>query len=88
MIYFKCFFNIDFRVNCDRNRIVFTLNIQKFLKTVNSNNREYLTFIKIINDEENLISFMFIVKDVDSILHCILHHIVSFKYINRLRFTL
>ena len=60
---------IDFRVNCDRNRIMFTLNIQKFLKTIDSNNREYLTFIKIINDEENSILFIFIVKNVDSILH-------------------
>ena len=60
---------IDFRINCGRDRIVFTLNIQKFLKTVDSNNREYLTFIKIINDEENLILFMFIAKNVDSILH-------------------
>ena len=60
---------IDFRVNCDRNRIMFILNIQKFLKTVDSNNREYLTFIKIINDKENSILFIFIAKDVDLILH-------------------
>ena len=60
---------IDFRVNCDRNRIVLTLNIQKSSKTIDSNNRKYLTFIKIINDEENLILFMFIAKNVDLILH-------------------
>ena len=60
---------IDFRINCDRNRIVLTLNIQKFLKTIDSNNREYLTFIKIINDEKNLISLMLIAKNVDLILH-------------------
>ena len=60
---------IDFCVNCDKNRIVLTLNIQKSLKTVDSNNREYLTFIKIINDKKNSILFMFITKNVDSILH-------------------
>ena len=60
---------IDFRINCGRDQIVLTLNIQKFLKTVDSNNREYLTFIKIINDEENSISFIFIAKNVNSILH-------------------
>ena len=60
---------IDFRVNCDRSRIMFILNIQKFLKTIDSNNRKYLTFIKIINDEKNLISFIFIAKNVDLILH-------------------
>ena len=48
---------------------MFTLNIQKFIKTIDSNNREYLTFIKVINNEENSISFMFIAKNVDSILH-------------------
>ena len=46
-----------------------TLNIQKFLKTVNLNNRKYLTFIKIINDKKNLISFIFIIKNIDLILH-------------------
>ena len=60
---------IDFRVNCDRDRIMFILNIQKFSKTADSNNRKYLTFIKIINDKKNLISFMFIAKDIDLILH-------------------
>ena len=45
------------------------LNIQKSSKTVDSNNREYLTFIKIVNDEENLISFMFIAKNFNLILH-------------------
>ena len=60
---------IDFRVNCGRDRIVLILNIQKFLKTVDLNNREYITFIKAINDKENLILCMFIAKDVDSVLH-------------------
>ena len=60
---------IDFRVNCDRNRIMLILNIQKFLKTTDSNNREYLTFIKVINDKKTLILFMFIVKNVDLILY-------------------
>ena len=60
---------INFRINCNKDRIVFTLNIQKFLKTVDSNNREYLTFIKIINDKKNSILFMFIAKNVDLILH-------------------
>ena len=63
---------IDFRVNCDRDRIVLTLNIQKFLKTIDSNNRKYLTFIKIINNKENSILFMFIAKDIDLILHRII----------------
>ena len=46
-----------------------TLNIQKFLKTVNLNNRKYLTFIKIINDKKNLISFIFIINNIYLILH-------------------
>ena len=63
---------INFRINCDRNRIVLTLNTQKSLKTIDSNNREYLTFIKIINDKKNSISFIFIAKDIDLILHCMI----------------
>ena len=60
---------IDFRINYDRNRIMLTLNIQKLSKTTDSDNRKYLTFIKVINNEENLISFILIAKDVDLILH-------------------
>ena len=60
---------INFHINCDKDRIVLTLNIQKSSKIIDSDNREYLTFIKIINDEENSILFMFIAKNVDSILH-------------------
>ena len=43
---------IDFRVDYGRSRNLLALNTQKLLKTVNLNNREYLTFIKVINDEE------------------------------------
>ena len=63
---------IDFRINCDRSQIVFILTTQKSSKTVDSNSREYLTFIKVINDEENSISFIFITKDIDSTLHRII----------------
>ena len=77
-----------FRVDCGRDRIVLTLNTQKFSKTTDPDNREYLTFIEVINDEGDSIPLMFIVKGADSVLHRILHHIVSFRYINRLRSTL
>ena len=59
---------IDFRVNYGRSRIVLILNTRKSSKTVNPNNREYLTFLKVINDEEDSISLIFIAKNVDSIL--------------------
>ena len=49
-----------------------TLNIQKFLKIIDLNNREYLTFIKVINDKENSILFIFIAKNLDLILRCMI----------------
>ena len=52
----------EFRLNCGKSRIIITLNIKKFFKMTDSNNREYITSMKIINVDDEIISSMLIVK--------------------------
>lgn len=60
---------IDFRIDCERNRSIITLNATKSLKMTNSNNREYVIVVKSINDEDETIPFMLITQEVDFVLH-------------------
>ena len=52
----------EFRLNCEKFRIIITLNIKKFFKMIYSDNREYITSMKIINVDDEIISSMLIVK--------------------------
>ena len=52
----------EFRLNCGKSRIIITLNIKKPFKMTDSNNREYITSMKIINVDGEIIPSMLIVK--------------------------
>ncbi len=53
----------NFRVECDKSRIIIILNIKKILKIVDSNNCDYITFVKIVNSINKTILLLLIVKD-------------------------
>ena len=61
----------EFRLNCEKFRIIIILNIKKFFKMTDSNNREYIISMKIINVNDKIISSMLIVKK-----NFILHYFV------------
>ena len=53
----------DFRIECKKNYIIVILITKKSLsRIINSNNRKYIIFIKIINIVDDIISFFFIFK--------------------------
>ena len=53
----------EFRLNCGKSCIIITLNIKKSFKMIDSNNREYIILMKIINVNDEIISSMLIVKE-------------------------
>ena len=58
----------DFRIDCERSRIVITLDVNKKIRMTDSNNRDYVTSVKIVNAIDDTISSMLIMKKVN-ILH-------------------
>ena len=59
----------EFYLNCGKFRIIIILNIKKFFKMTDSNNHEYITLMKAINVDNEIISLMLIVKK-NFILYC------------------
>ena len=52
----------EFRLDCEKFCIIITLDIKKSFKITDSDNREYITSIKIISVDDEIISSMLIVK--------------------------
>ena len=54
---------IDFRIEYIRDRVIITSTIKKSRsRMTDSDNREYIIFIKVINAVDDIISFFFIFK--------------------------
>ena len=58
----------DFRIDCERSRIVITLDVNKNIRMTDSNNRDYVTSVKVVNAIDDTILTMLIMKRVN-ILH-------------------
>ena len=53
----------SFRIECERSRMIITLITRKpSSRMIDSDNREYITSIEVINVADNIISFFFIFK--------------------------
>ena len=54
---------IDFRIECERNRVIITLITKKFSpRMINSDNHEYIIFVEVINVVDDIISSFLIFK--------------------------
>ena len=52
----------SFRVDCDKSRIVITLDVNKNIRMTDLDNRDYITTIKVVFAEEDTISSLLILK--------------------------
>ena len=56
---------IDFRIECERSRLMIILIIkQSSSRMINSNNRKYIIFVKVINVVDNIIISFLIFKKI------------------------
>ena len=58
----------SFRIDCDRTQLIVTMNVNKSLRMTDSNNRDYITLMKCVSLTDDVISFLFIISEVN-ILH-------------------
>ena len=63
---------IDFRIECERSRLMITLIIkQSSSRMTNSNNHEYIIFVEVINVVDDIITSFLIFKKI-----FIAHHLI------------
>ena len=58
----------NFRIDCDRAHLVMIINVNKSLRMIDLNNRDYIISMKCVNFVNDVISFLFIILKVN-ILH-------------------
>ncbi len=54
----------SFRIDCERAQLVITFNSRKSLRMMNSNNRDYIIFVKCINVSDEMIFSLIILTEV------------------------
>ena len=58
----------SFRINCDKAQLIVIMNVNKSLRMIDSDNRDYITSMKCVSSADDVISSFFILSEVN-ILH-------------------